>query len=95
MKLNKGIKMPDFQYLNPYAEGPQSFSEYENGKKYEEALVNAYIRKTGITRKVFERKCKNGTDWVLTDAEIEKYGITTRSSDGWLDILANAIKKED
>ena len=33
MKLNKGIKMPDFQYLSPYTEGPQSFSEYANGKK--------------------------------------------------------------
>jgi len=68
--------------------------EYKNGKKYEEVLVNAYIKKTGITRDVFERKCRNGTDWYLSDAEIQKYGITTRSSDGWLDILANAIKKE-
>ena len=33
MKLNKGVKMPDFQYLSPYAEGPQSFAEYANGKK--------------------------------------------------------------
>lgn len=74
---------------------PIAVKEYEHGKKSEEVLVNAYIKKTGISREVFERKCRNGTDWYLSDAEIQKYGITTRSSDGWLDILANAMKKED
>lgn len=33
MKLSKGIKMPDFTYLSPYAEGEQSFAGYANGKK--------------------------------------------------------------
>ena len=33
MKLTKGTKMPDFEYLNPYAEGPQSFTAYAQGKK--------------------------------------------------------------
>jgi ATP-dependent protease ClpP protease subunit len=69
--------------------------EYEYGKKCEEIVLSAYTKKTSISREVFERKCKNGKDWFLSDAEIQKYGITTRSSDGWLDILANAMKKED
>ncbi|MBR4036390.1 MAG: redoxin domain-containing protein [Oscillospiraceae bacterium] len=33
MKLTKGIKMPDFTYLSPYAEGGQSFEAFANGKK--------------------------------------------------------------
>lgn len=33
MKLTKGIKMPDFTYLSPYAEGEQSFEAFANGKK--------------------------------------------------------------
>ena len=33
MKLTKGAKMPDFEYLSPYAEGTKTFSEYSNGKK--------------------------------------------------------------
>ena len=33
MKLVKGIKMPDFTYLSPYAEGPQSFETFAEGKK--------------------------------------------------------------
>ena len=68
---------------------------YEHSKKSEEVVINAYCKKTGISREVFERKCQNGKDWFLSDAEIQKYGITTRDSDGWLDILANAMKKED
>ena len=34
MKLVKGIKMPDFTYLSPYAEGPQSFETFAEGKKH-------------------------------------------------------------
>ena len=33
MKLTKGAKMPDFEYLSPYAEGTKTFSEYAQGKK--------------------------------------------------------------
>ncbi|MBR6610354.1 MAG: redoxin domain-containing protein [Oscillospiraceae bacterium] len=33
MKLVKGTKMPDFTYLSPYAEGPQSFEAFADGKK--------------------------------------------------------------
>ncbi len=33
MKLVKGAKMPDFEYLSPYAEGTQSFEAYSQGKK--------------------------------------------------------------
>ena len=33
MKLTKGAKMPDFEYLSPYAEGTKTFSEYAQDKK--------------------------------------------------------------
>ena len=33
MKLTKGAKMPDFEYLSPYAEGTKTFAEYADGKK--------------------------------------------------------------
>ena len=33
MKLTKGAKMPDFEYLSPYAEGTKTFCEFANGKK--------------------------------------------------------------
>ena len=33
MKLTKGVKMPDFEYLSPYVEGTQNFATYANGKK--------------------------------------------------------------
>lgn len=33
MKLNKGDKIPGFEYLSPYREGRQSFSDFAVGKK--------------------------------------------------------------
>lgn len=68
--------------------------KYESGQKAEKILVAAYTAKTGISREVFEEKCENGADWILTEGEIQKYAVTTRSSEGWLDILAKAMKQE-
>ena len=33
MKLTKGLQMPDFTYLSPYAEGEKTFADYAGGKK--------------------------------------------------------------
>ena len=33
MKLDKGVKLPDFEYLSPYADGKKSFSDFSGGKK--------------------------------------------------------------
>lgn len=68
--------------------------EYESLKKAEKILLDAYTAKTGISREVFEEKCENGANWILTENEVQKYSVTTRSSEGWLDILAKAMKQE-
>ena len=33
MKLTKGLQMPDFTYLSPYAEGEKTFADFAGGKK--------------------------------------------------------------
>lgn len=52
-----------------------------------QSMIEAYVEKTKLTKSIISKKCRNGADWYLTQEEIEKYGLTTRSHEGWTDFL--------
>lgn len=60
------------------------FEMVSAGKEY-------YLSKTNIPENILNEKCENNSQWKLTEEEIAEYGITTRSSDGWLDLIAQNV----
>ena len=58
-------------------------------KEKNEFTVEALTKKTNIPRKVLNAKCKNDADWVLTENELQKYGVITRDAKGWMELLVS------
>lgn len=55
--------------------------------KYEDMNLKM-LQKTKITKEVFDEKCANGSDWFVTEEELEKYGIiTTEDYKGWTNFV--------
>jgi len=54
-----------------------------------------YYEKTGITPEIFNQKCSNNTCWELSESEIQKYNITNRSAENWIDIVMQTLEKDE
>lgn len=99
---NERILLPGAEYLvhkaRAYWENVR-FQEYDHEFQKERLKgINerfaVMFEKTDITMKVIDAKCDRGSDWILTPEEIEHYKITTRSYEGWTDILIDGMSKE-
>lgn len=71
---------------------------YQEAIKKVERLDEIYVKmfaKTKITNEIFEEKCGDGSDWILTPEELKKYEVTTKEEyEGWTDLLLQSIKED-
>ena len=67
---------------------PRFKAKYEELQESEEILVEGYLTKTKISRELFEEKCQNGADWILTEDEWREYDIITQDPECWIEVLA-------
>lgn len=59
------------------------------------ALCAALPYPRTIPEKLFREKTAGNTYWHFSENEISQYGITTQYSEGWADLVAQVIGKED